>query len=629
MEKLISAASSLPTNSFEPNPIFTYPDLENKFLDAFGDILPSQEHRHFPLSKAPLYINDRHEKNTATQDERAPGHTDSGMEYRQEKLLDEQFWNHAAAKIVILKGPVGTGKTTLLNFYLRSYCPNLSPNRQRFEEKLCIIVDLKLVRQVDQFISLLNSRMTDDILTRCSSINYPIEQKPDVGKARQNGDVLWPQRALVHIRNQIDAGNEGIPFRYLVICLDNLDQCSTEVQKRAIHEVREWVSQTSPIHPYRVFISMWPKTFDAIQHTFGEPLPLNSYFGFDLLSLNSASMHATRTAVIKTQADRIPGSEFADRARALTNEPRIHKLSRFITAAADGFNRHFSPLHKATCGNLRSLLKCQRNLLQSKRLYEIFSKQSQTPLSQYDVLEACLVGAHKWFNRQQSGIPNLYGMIERFPLLAIHFLSFLDISEEIPSQRVIESLKTLGYPEYAISELLEQFSESDCQPFYSVTNTYSHDTFIVDNSAVSGLLEFCYEAVYIDTVSVTTPVSGKFRSEMRVTSSVDHHDFVARVTASIAFIDYIYECETAFVERLANSTSGNHRESVRAIFAHQVKLPMIAERMRAGYLKRISGLKSKGHLKDVPSNFWVNVEAKLSTNANTLPANPYWELESI
>ncbi len=102
----------------QANPFARSPAINNLLNRCYGsDILPSRSQfprgfRHGDVF-ADLYLSERHWVDEVEY--ASPGTPD-----RHEAYLDELFWDrHPQTALICLLGPVGSGKSTLVDYYLR------------------------------------------------------------------------------------------------------------------------------------------------------------------------------------------------------------------------------------------------------------------------------------------------------------------------------------------------------------------------------------------------------------------------------------------------------------------------------------------------------------------------------
>ena len=143
--------------------------INSLFNRCYGsDILPSRA--QFPRSFqhedvfANLYLSERQ---WVDEVDFAP---EQGPE-RHELYLDELFWSRDVVHpLICVLGPVGSGKSTLVDYYLRCYCGTKGRNRAEFDKKLIVHFDSKVIQDNTDFYH-------DFFLFAQSSIRYQCSQK--------------------------------------------------------------------------------------------------------------------------------------------------------------------------------------------------------------------------------------------------------------------------------------------------------------------------------------------------------------------------------------------------------------------------------------------------------------------
>ncbi len=153
----------------QANPFARSPAINSLFNRCYGsDILPSRA--QFPRSFehedvfANLYLSERQwvdEVDFPPADARD----------RHEQYLDELFWSKEVAHgLICVLGAVGSGKSTLVDYYLRCYCGTKGRNRAEFDKKLIVHFDSKVIQDNTDFYH-------DFFLFAQSSIRYQCSQK--------------------------------------------------------------------------------------------------------------------------------------------------------------------------------------------------------------------------------------------------------------------------------------------------------------------------------------------------------------------------------------------------------------------------------------------------------------------
>jgi hypothetical protein len=508
---------------------------------------------------------------------------------------------------------------------------------------------MKGKRTDESFLRTLGNAMKKAIMERCQAVKYPIEKF--VGESHEHSDASqWAERAVEHVQARRDDGATELPFKYLVIALDNLDQSSVTVQNRAIQEVNDWVSQRTCVRPYRIYVSFWPKTLDALLKRLGDPIPRNYYERIDVGRLDAGGLSEKRAnslanSITETRVTSTPFPPLTASVHSFLAEQENHRSARFVRDAWSSFNSvAMDRLVSLTNGNLRAIFQCFGNLLLCKRAFDTWErvtskgKPGAGALSSYEIFDACLTGDKRVFDSPESSIPNFYNLSCTSPLLGIHLLSILELQAQVPESRVINGMITLGHPEFAITEALRAFDDSEYQPWYPIAAGYEQQDFVVSQKSVKAMLDFAFDPVYIDHCAMVTPVPMEYMANMAVTLSSDRDQFFSRVETTLAFIDYISQEESEMLLRFFSVSSNKTRdakayESLRSVLVYQVRLPMIASRMRMSYLKRIKSLRDGMYLsgaKKVSAGWWESVIERLSQGIGGLTEDSaVWRTDAL
>ena len=216
-----------------------------------------------PLSETELrlYSNKRTWRQSSTTN--PPNHFD----HAYEAYIDPLFWKKTGHQLVIIEGDVGIGKSKFLRYYMFHYWPELGVGREHFKEKLAIGVNFYGVKTVPDFEKRLYRSIRKQLTDACDRIGFDLEghdrcQMFDpilrfntaVFQRAEEGDPQYREREVVRVRSTIttekwvelalqylsdllvdpDQIPESFPYRYLVLCLDNLDQTPEDLHLRAI-----------------------------------------------------------------------------------------------------------------------------------------------------------------------------------------------------------------------------------------------------------------------------------------------------------------------------------------------------------------------------------------------------------
>ena len=281
------------------DPQLTYPRMnpiakryQKAFEEAFTDfILPTGSNQFIP-NAAPMYV---YRRNWKMEEDFAP-HLSAGQ--RHEEKLHSVFWDPKHHVIQFIEGEAGCGKTTLCDYYLRCYCPGDKARQVDFGRKLPIHVNLRAIFTREDFNRRLypsiqhamqkaftaagldcneleseddyamwepemkwNSKKHDDARGQLTIREYRSKAISERTNTSHDSGQEWVELALKRISYKIDK-KLPLPFTYIVLCLDNMDQSTHEVQEYGISIVRRWIE--NKIKFWQIYIPLWPNTLASL-----------------------------------------------------------------------------------------------------------------------------------------------------------------------------------------------------------------------------------------------------------------------------------------------------------------------------------------------------------------------------
>lgn len=564
--------------------------------DCFGaDILPARRPNvpSFTPDAAPLYMTDRE----FIVDEEFKSDTP----YMYEEYLDQLFWDmDDTRRLTFLVGHVGCGKSTVLDFYLRSYCPNLSPHREKFREKLVIDVDVKGFDSSTDFSRKFYNRAKHRIEERCSEKNFPIG--PTISHKAPSNIFEWVDEALRYISNKIrsrnnsDTGLGSIPFKYLVVWIDNLDQTTPEVQKKALTVIRDWLEPAAQLELWRAYVPLWPSTLDRLKNT--DLVSLPPHRRVPIGPVESATLFFKRT---EGAADRI-----ATTAIPYIEDVSNTQIQKFIHELLKSASIRLLPFIERLCfGDLRRHLSIWEGLLSSKVAFVAWnnyekrnvSSKKREPFGHYDLIDAMLTGHHRFFNSQVSRIANLLHLVDgpedaRDLLIGMHLLFLFRDRELVYEREIHRDLGLLGYESERTALVIDQFCQLNL--CHEITGMAEPRSFEVHLEVVDAYLELCLEPAYLENIAMVTPVDDDTLDDIAESSSMDAAAFTTRVESTFAFLGQVRRDEEWFrnLARFADEESKikfNNKLS-------ELEFPCIWKLLTMRYRDRLAGLRSSGSL---------------------------------
>ena len=162
-------------------------------------------------------------------------------------------------------GPVGSGKSTLVDYYLRCYCGTKGRNRAEFDKKLIVHFDSKVIQDNTDFYHDFFLFAQSSIRYQCSQKGFEIDLAIKRRPTQPNNVREWVWAALEELTRIAEKKDPAAPFHHIVLVVDNLDQTPPAVQIRAITEVEQWLL-TPSIKLWRVFLPLWPSTYNSLRN---------------------------------------------------------------------------------------------------------------------------------------------------------------------------------------------------------------------------------------------------------------------------------------------------------------------------------------------------------------------------
>jgi GTPase SAR1 family protein len=584
----------------------TFPEQRNQFCRAYEidellhlchrtEILPGgEDYSQFSADEVlgGLYISER-----IWVDGVDPPDT----KYPHETHLDRLFWDtKLTGHPICLLGAVGAGKTTLIKYYLRCHCPALGANRSEFDKKLILYFDAKQIQDNVDFYHDFFLMMQAVIRLRCARKGFDIDLAIKRRPTRTQNIREWFRAALEELTRVSDrAGSEqDQPFQYIVLVVDNLDQTTIEVQIRAITEIEQWL-RTPTIRLWRVILPMWESTFNKLRnHQFSQ---LNDAKKFVIGTISADRLISTRAHATQTQLQRLSSSA----AKAA-----IEYITEISALARERLNSRIQALAH---GNIRHMLSLWEGLLCSDAAYGIWRQYPQTSRDSrrtfdYELLDALIVGKRDALDHSEHRVANLFAMGHarvrpRDLLIGPHALHLFAQNRQT-REDISQALISIGYSSTNINEVEKSMMIFNF--FHQVPNREGKIEYEIHLDTVNEYMSLQFEPAYIDNISMVTSVTKKHLKNMHKTRGDRPDDFCRRVETSLAFLEFLRECEDQFrsVALLRWSTP-----EVFVSALEDLKIPCLWRRMALRYLDRLVGLRKSGYLKSIDASWW---DAKLS-----------------
>lgn len=573
------------------NPIIkTY---EKFFDEAFSHKIlptPTKSTLKFTEDQAPLYLN---------------------REYHEELHLT--FWNHESdrKKVVAITGDVGSGKSTLIEFYLRCYCPRDPKVRDKFKQKLIIHIDCEglktgsdleymfwkrsyeRVKQSVEYYEELAQRLNFVSIDRCLTYRERTEK------------LLEQLSALLDVQKK----HYGFQFEYIVLVVDNLDRSPIEVQTLALVAIKSWIEFPSTIQLWQVYLPLWPETLARLRVTESLALDKKDLKKIAIKTLDAKEVMPHR---VNTLQENIQKGERHPAANAFSAQDVCRHLSEAIGLVRIELFDFSSDL---VGGNMRKCIDMWEGILSSQTLYHY---RGRPRITDYQFYDALIVGAYPVFKNTTSQIINVLNCLgdsedERDLLIGVHILYLLGMKKEVTCESIVKQMQCLGYDAVKVNRVVSQFASRNL--FHAVPSADGVDAILVHPRAIKAYKKLVSEAAYLDNMAIVTPMDEERIAKQGLvrTKGFETDQFHDRVECTCAFLEFIGDQEMQFlVQGKAGKASGNS-DSFRDVL-QRTKMPSVANRLGYGYKLRLEALRTHPtylkDAKDVSDNWWMQMLSK-------------------
>jgi energy-coupling factor transporter ATP-binding protein EcfA2 len=574
-------------NSFAGSPAIS--DLFNRCFDS--DILPNRARFPRKFSRNDVFAN----LYSSKREWRDHVAFKPDEEERHEKYLDDLFWDEKLDNpMVCIVGPVGSGKSTLVDFYLRCYCHESGLHSKEFDKKLIVYFDSGVVQDNTDFYHLFFLSAQSSIRKQCRDRLYDIDDAITRRPTQPNNVREWVWAAFEELSHVAGRKDSAAPFKYIALAVDNLDQTPPTVQIRAITEVEQWLNNPL-IQLWRVFLPLWPSTFSYLRnHRFNM---LRGVKVFEVGPLDSDALVTNHQSAIEYHLKS---------SRSNLDQQAIDYISETTQFARKRLLRRIVALSH---GSLRLMLSLWGGFLRSAIAHSIWRQWNADPNSQrgyeYELLDALIVGASDALNQRRHRIANVFAMGHahdrpRDLLIGPHILFLMHQGMNRHSS-LSETLLSLGYSPHNIHAAVMAFSAFNVLHLVPTARIGSSE-FELHDPVIAEYLELIWEPAYIDNVAMVTHVDPGLRSQMHKTRGDRPEDFTHRVETTLVFLEFLRSCEESFRDPSQLRPGVDPNEFRMSLT--KLKVRCLWRGMAVAYRARLTSLKRGGYLKNVDPGWW-------------------------
>lgn len=581
------------------------------FTSAFvHSILPRPTKQTFTFNEthAPLYVKLRSipmEAKTATD---------------IHERLHSVFWNTVNHKRVLaLLGTVGSGKSTLIDYYLRCYCPNDAKLAERFKEKLIIWIDCDGIEEKEEFTAKFWKRVYDaaKYAAELYTLPIPFSDIEDANKSFQ----LRADATLKAINKMLHDGKSGdFRFRYIVMVVDNLDRSPLNVQKLAIDTVRDWIEPSSEIQGgielWQVYLPLWPSTLDSLARCDGitikkEDLHIESVPPLDPKVLLESRIRELKKEVQRTKV-KFGADEFSRDEVCREVEQVEQLLNRDIFEPVDGPGRSVVEFTSSLMGgNMRKSINLWEGIFTSKTVYSHLARRVK--LRRYEIEDALIVGNYPVYHPEKSPIMNVFDCTRGSGsdgdiLIGFHALHVLRPERLTDDKAFLRDMASLGYHESKCESILNEFLSANL--IHLVFNLLGFRGILTHPGVFEGYLQLLTRPAYLDNMAMLTPIDESLikGEDLKRSVGFDRHQFHLRAKCTTSFIGFIQQEEERFLADLKRKD-----EAVIAGFkevTERKRIPKLSSLLASNYHERLQFLRNGKHLEaaaEINNTWWDNI----------------------
>jgi hypothetical protein len=592
------------------------------------DILPNRAKHPFRFSLNPaqvsMYVSRRTLKGAEAYDSKDD-------EFRYEQALSQMFWQGSGddedvdRRRLCVLGPTGCGKSTFVDFFLRWYCPERSDRAADFGRKVVIWFDANAAKDNERLNNNFFNAAQAWIRTACKEKNVHIEEIVGRRKLPKQNIEVWVQVALEELSTLARKGHSAI--EYLVIFVDNMDQCPVKVQERILTLLENWLDMPT-IRIWRIILTMWPSTFETLKNsTFNmmrnwKVLRLGLIHTETLIENRQRVINSRIAKLFQQTAGTAAAGDLHDGFRTfLDTSLRLwsQRLGGTITDLDDAdeadeassFKTAGGLVRELCNGDLRRELGLLHGFLTGQGAHRIWQQDRSTTgqprRHDYELVESLILGPHEHMMHSTNHIGNLFmlGHRQQRPrdlLIGPHMLHLVRGSVTIHTYQVLcKALADLGYIENNFEHCFSEFRRLGI--LHEVRSEGLHGVGYEGHTTVINAYHHLlfHELAYLDCVAPVTAVDEECLGEMRTAYESSPDSFSRKAGCSLAFLRFLRRMETAFCNV---ATTG---EAARRDFAAKldaVGLPCLWRHLALRYRKRLIGLRSSGYLPHLTDEWW-------------------------
>jgi hypothetical protein len=498
--------------------------------------------------------------------------------FRHEGYLNELFWREEGPPVLCVLGSVGTGKSTLVEYYLRCYCPKQRPDD--FRKKLIVWVnargfDPSTARE--QFFNAVKS-----------AIEEAFERKGRSFKLHQpTANVYdWVMTALKEISRSSSDPEAG--FEYVVLVVDNLEQTHVNAQEKILRVIEDWRS-TVQIKLWRIILPLWKSTYKSLKGN--AHALLHNAKPFEIGPIRR-QRHLERFTLCRRwlrDAIYIP-----DDLRA--------KCSEFLDYWYTNLGPHIAQVERLCDGDLRRQFRVLGDFLKSNYIHGCWANQ-QDRISDYEATFALICGRYDALDHDLTKVGNILTLGNgkekpRDMMIGWHFLHLL--GQEETKWQLDRKLSQLGYAAANIGRCGE--NNRNLNVYHQNLGDHDHAEVVPHKPVIDEYIALASNPAYVDAIAPVTPIDRFQRDLLNKRLATLNDSFAQKTEVALEFIKFIRDNEQEFLDitRTRRDLNCDRFEEV----LRGVRLPFLWVPMATHYARRLNGLRRSGTLSGIPDSMW-------------------------
>ncbi|MFO0935192.1 MAG: AAA family ATPase [Gemmataceae bacterium] len=571
------------------------PEYQELYRRCFeNDILPDR-------IKSPRYFTDEEIFAHLYQHERESNDNIARLnDYHYEKEIDKKFWHRKDNnRVLCITGTIGSGKSTLIDYYLRCYCRHQGEHREEFETKFIIHVNVQSINDENSWRQVFYQLLQESIRQQCRIRNIDINRL-----AKEKGDTVpywgWVNCALESLSDL--CYSTDYEFKYIVIVVDNLDQVRQPMQEKIVGIIERW-SNSTELKIWRIILPMWPSTY--FQYKKPNRNLLRNSEELKIGVLDPEMLLSKRKDGFSDEIEKALQSSVAD-----VDIRDMRSYLQFIIPYLIQSKVH-QLVRGLKCSDLRSELRLLGEMVSSDICYIIWQHFREQPDSKrefdYNLKVALISGKYETYHADSSSIANIFRASSKSNHSRDLFAGYLGLlmlekcGGEMGTWK--NKLKLFGFTDSDCKDIYHYYHLHNF--FYELPGRHNDDPLMhIHNGVMIMYNSLIVHPSYIDCMAVVTPIPEELHGSMKRSFAGRIQEFAQRVETALVFMNYLDREEDSFVDSLRAFRPELKKD------INELKVLNLSKKIAHQYKARITALQ-KENISNLPPHWWNKVLSQL------------------